>query len=217
MTAKVIGLGAGGHAKVVIEILRSLGDYEVVGMLDVDPQLHGSRILGVEVIGDDDCLPQLEREGIENVFIGVGTENDTAIRTRLYQRAVETGLTVISAIHPAAIVSSSAWLGAGVTVMAGVVVNAEARIGSNVIINTSAVVEHECVISDHAHVATGARLAGQVRVGVGALVGVGCCVRPGVRIGKHAIVGAGAVVVSDIPDNVLAIGTPARTARRLVA
>lgn len=210
---RVVGLGAGGHAKVLIEILRLKGGYEIVGLLDPDPALCDGDVLGVPVLGGDDLLPELRDQGVDYAFIGLGSVGDVGPRRRLYQTALRHGFQIVAAIHPQAVVSQSAEIGNGVTIMAGAIVNAAARLGDDVIVNTGAVVEHDCIIADHAHVATGAHLAGAVRVGEGAHVGLGSSVLQGVRIGLNAIVGAGAVVLEDVPDGTTVAGVPARVLR----
>jgi len=210
---KVVGLGAGGHAKVVIEILRDMGTYELVGLLDPKEELWNSEVLAVPVIGDDSLLPALYQEGISHVFIGVGSIGDTRPRRRLYERARLLGFEIVPAIHSNAVVSPSAKIGHGVTIMAGAVINATARLGENVVINTAAIVEHDCNISNHVHVATGARLASTVTIGEGVHVGAGATVRQSISIGDGAIVGAGAVVVEDVPPCTLVVGVPARPVR----
>jgi sugar O-acyltransferase (sialic acid O-acetyltransferase NeuD family) len=206
----VIGIGAGGHAKVVIEILRLVGGYDFVGLLDANPETWGTRLMGVGVLGDDVLLAKLYQEGVRCVFIGKGAVGDTGTRKRLYQEAQRLGFEVVRAVHPQAIVSSSAEIGNGPTVMAGAVINAAAHIGDNVIINTGAIVEHDCVVESHVHVATGARLAGGVRVGEGAHIGMGASIKQGITISRQAIVGAGAVVVRDVPDGMTVAGVPAK-------
>ena len=205
----VIGFGAGGHAKVVIEILRSTREYEIVGLLDTRIE-RGANVLGVEVLGDDSMMAELKARGIEHAFIGVGTVGDAQPRRQLYEKVVDFGFQIVPAIHAAAIVSSSAQIGVGPTIMAGAIVNANAVIGDNVIVNTGAIVEHDCVIGDHTHIATGARLAGGVHVGRGSHIGIGAVVRQEIKIGEGAIVGAGAVVVRDVPAGKTVIGVPAR-------
>lgn len=205
----VVGFGAGGHAKVVIEILRSVHEYEIVGLLDTRIG-RGTRVLGVEVLGDDSLMAELKQRGIEHAFIGVGTVGDAQPRRQLYEKVTDSGFQIVPAVHAAAIVSSSAKIGAGPTIMAGAIVNANAVIGENVIVNTGAIVEHDCVIGDHTHIATGARLAGGVHVGPGSHIGIGAVVRQEIRIGEGAIVGAGAVVVRDVPDFKTVIGVPAK-------
>lgn len=212
---QVIGLGAGGHAKVVIEILELMAGYELVGLLDANQQLWGTDILGVPVLGDDDLLPKLYNRGVGHAFIGLGTVGDTRPRRELYEKARRQGFQIVSAIHPQAIISPSAEIGHGPTVMAGAVINAAARLGDNVIVNTGAIVEHDCVVGNNVHIATGARLASTVYVGDGAHIGLGASVRQCIRIGRNAIVGAGSVVVDEVPDNVIVVGVPARMLRTL--
>ena len=207
---RIVGLGAGGHAKVVIEILRLLGGYEFAGLLDANAELRGNEISGVTVLGSDLLLPELHQQGVRWVFIGVGSVGDISRRRRLYQEAQSLGFAVAPAQHPQAIVSSSAEIGEGPTIMAGTVINAGARIGDNVIINTGAIVEHDCVIGSHVHVATGARLAGGVVVGAGSHIGMGASIKQGVTIGREAIVGAGAAVIRDVPEGMTVAGVPAK-------
>jgi sugar O-acyltransferase (sialic acid O-acetyltransferase NeuD family) len=207
---RVVGLGAGGHAKVVIEILRLLGGYELVGLLDAKPEMWGTKLSAVPVLGDDALLAELYQQGTRCAFIGVGTVGDASVRKRLYEEAHRLRFEVARAVHPQAIVSSSAKIGDGPTVMAGAVINAAASIGDNVIVNTGAIVEHDCIIGSHAHVATGARLGGGVSVGEGAHIGIGASIRQRVNISRNAIVGAGAVVVKDVPEGVTVVGVPAK-------
>ena len=213
MGVKVVGLGAGGHAKVVIEILRSHKSYELIGLLDPKPELQGKSVLGVPVLGDDNLLPALKREGICHFFVGLGSVGDTSPRRRLYELALQHGMKPVDAVHPQAVISPSAEIGEGITIMAGAVINACARLGVNVIVNTGVVVEHDCVIGDHVHIATGAQLASTVRVGAGAHIGAGATVRQRITIGDGAIVGAGAVVVKDVPPHTVVVGVPARPLR----
>jgi UDP-perosamine 4-acetyltransferase len=210
----VIGIGAGGHAKVMIEILLSAQEYEIIGLLDPKPALWNTKVLGIPVLGNDDLLPVLYQQGVRHAFIGLGTVGDAKPRIRLYNKAKRRGLSLVSVVYSQAMISPSAEIGEGVTIMPGAIVNAEAKVGANVIINTSAVIEHDCVIDRHVHIATGARLAGAVSVAEGAFVGAGATVKQGVTIGEHAIVGAGAVVIEDVPGNVTVVGVPAHVLRK---
>jgi UDP-perosamine 4-acetyltransferase len=215
MLMELIGLGAGGHAKGLIEIIRARGEHSVAGLLSADASQHGSTLLGAPVLGGDELLPALLDDATQHdrplgVFIAVGTVRSTHARQRLFDWVRSLGITVVDIVHPNAVVSPSATIATGVTMMAGVVVGADARIGVNVLLNTGAIVEHDCTVDDHVHVATGARLTGGVRVGRGALIGAGSCLLPGVTIGQRSIVGAGAVVTADVPNDRAAVGVPAR-------
>jgi sugar O-acyltransferase (sialic acid O-acetyltransferase NeuD family) len=191
-------IGAGGHARVIADILIEAGR-PPAAFLD-DAPTH-NRVLGIAVIRGLE-LPQPDSA----VIIAIG---DNFRREQLAHRYSAFDV----AIHPGATVSRDAEIGPGSVVMAGALINAGARIGSHCIINTGAIIDHDCLISDFAHVAPGAALGGNVSVGVGAMVGLGARVVHGRTIGDHTIVGAGSTVVRDLPDCVVAVGVPARTLR----
>jgi len=207
---KVIGLGAGGHARVVIDILCPDSKYEIVGLLDSNSKLHNQEVFGLPVLGDDEVLLNLLPQGVEHFFVGLGGVGDNRPRRRLFELALQHGLEPVEAIHSRACISPSANIGRGVTVMAGAVINACATIGINVIVNTGCIIEHDCVVCDHVHIASGAILASTVKVGEGAHIGAGATVRQCIDIGERAIVGAGAVVVEDVPADTTVVGVPAR-------
>lgn len=209
MSTKVIGLGAGGHAKVVIEILQLMGNYELVGLLDPIQELWGAEVLGVPVLGADDLLAELYDQGLRWAFIGLGTVGNSQSRIQLYKKICQHGFRLVPAIHPQAIISPSAQLGDGPTIMAGSIINAKALLGDDVIINTGAIVEHDCLLGDHVHIATGAQLAGDVKIGDCTHIGMGASIRQGITIGSGVVVGAGAVVVKDVAPNSIVAGVPA--------
>lgn len=214
---RVVGLGAGGHARVVMDILRLMGGYEIVGLLDRDRTLWATEVQGVRVLGGDDLLSDLYDRGVPYAFIGLGSVGNAAPRRELYHIALNHGFRIAAAIHPRAVIGESVEIGHGVTIMAGAIVNVAVRLGDNVIVNTGAIVEHDCVIGDHVHVATGAHVAGMVEVGEGAHVGLGASILQGVRIGPDAIVGAGTVVLGDVPAGTTVAGVPARVLREASA
>lgn len=198
-------VGAGGHAKVVIEAARAEGRFEVVGL--VDPRPPAERVMGLPVLGGDEALPRLRAEGVAWAFVALG---GNAARERIGARLRAAGFRLATIVHPSAVVMPSAAVGEGVVVMARVAVSAEARVEDLAILNTGAVVEHDNLIGTAAHVAPLAALAGNVRVGARALVGVGSAVRPGIAIGEDAVVGAGSAVVADVPAGATVGGVPAR-------
>ena len=207
---RVVGIGAGGHARVVLDILRRSGGYEVIGLLDWNRVLHGTFVDGVKVLGDDSELATLMNDGVRGAFIGVGGVASASSRRRLCELVEGLGLEFVSAIHPAATIAETARIGRGVTIMAGALVNAGAIIGDNVIVNTGAIVEHEVELGDHVHVACGATLAGGVKVEPEAHIGMAAAVLQGVRVGRGAVVGAGAVVLRDVAAGAVVGGVPAR-------
>jgi UDP-perosamine 4-acetyltransferase len=200
----VVLLGAGGHAKVVIEAFRAVGDTvaHCIGG-SADPET----LLGVPVIHDENELARLRSEGFQRAFVAIGSNK---VRDKLGAKLEALGFELVSIIHPRAWFSPSARMGRGAVVMAGSVVNACAVIGDLAIINTGATVDHDCVIGRCVHVAPQCALAGCVSVGERAMLGVGAKVIPGIRIGADATVGAGSVVVRDVNDAALVMGVPAR-------
>ena len=207
---KAIGIGAGGHAKVVVEILKLTHAYEIAGLLDSDKQKVGLELAGIPILGNDSLLRTLFDDGIRYAFVSLGSVGDSKLRRKLFDDARQIGYSMISAVHPNAIVSELVRLGTGNTIMAGCVINPGTQVGDNVILNTGSIVDHDCTIASHVHIATGACLSGGVTVGEGAHVGAGAVVRQGISIGPNSIVGAGAVVVKDVPANVTVLGVPAK-------
>lgn len=206
---KAVGLGAGGHAEVVLDAIRLIGGIEVVALLSAEPGSQGSLVAGVPVVGGDDQLPRLVTEGVTHAVVTVGSVTPGDLRRRLFMLITDAGLLPLSVVHPRAVVAASALVGRGAVILAGAIVNAGASIGDNAIINTASVIEHHCRIGRHAHIATGARLGGAVVVGDGAHVGLGAGVLQGIEIGPDATVGAGAMVTRHVAGGVTVIGVPA--------
>jgi len=202
-------LGGGGHASVVIEALQLVG-VSVRGILDPRPELHGTAVVGVPVLGGDELLEKLKSEGVTAFVLGVGSVGRTPRRRKLFESGLRLGLVPLTVIHPAATCSKWASLAEGVVVLANAVINANARIGLNAIINSGAIVEHGCSIGDHTHIASGARVLGDVQIGSDVFVGAGATVKQGVLIGRGAVVGAGAVVLHDVAPDLTVAGVPAR-------
>jgi sugar O-acyltransferase (sialic acid O-acetyltransferase NeuD family) len=197
---RVYVIGAGGHAKVVISLLRDL-EFEVAGIFDDDPAKWSGTLLGLAISGPIARLDDVPR------LPGIIAVGDNALRQSIAERF---DLDWLSAVHPRAHVDATADLAEGTVVMAGAVIQAEARLGRHVIVNTRASVDHDCVIGDFAHIAPGATLAGNGHMETGVLFGAGAVAVPGVRVGQWTTVGAGAVVVADVPGEVIAKGMPAR-------
>lgn len=194
-------IGAGGHAKVVVSLLRAAG-YSVVAIYDDSPSQHGREVFGVPVLGPVD---KLEDSPVTHAVIAIG---DCRVREQISRRFRQ--ITWVTAIHPSAYVDPTARLGEGTVVFAGAVVQPDAVIGSHVIINTGATVDHDCRVEDFVHLAPGVHLAGGVRVARGAFLGAGAVVAPYRTIGRGTLVGAGGVVIGDLPDGVTAVGVPAK-------
>jgi UDP-perosamine 4-acetyltransferase len=203
----VLIIGASGHAKVCIEVLRATGLYRPCACLA--PHSASATVLDVPVVEapDTEGLVRFRSEGVSLAFVALGANK---LRDLVGFAAERAGFTLVTAIDPTARLSVSARVGVGVLLMPGAVVNAEAVLGDLSIVNSAAVVEHDCQLGRAAHVGPGAVLAGAVTVGVRAFIGAGAVVRPGIHVGADAIAGAGAAIVRNVPDATTVIGVPAR-------
>lgn len=213
MRKKIVILGAGGHAKVIADFINK-DIYELVGFLDKDKAYVGQLLNGIPILGDDRNPLFWKEQGISACAIGIGHIGNCAVRNRVFENYKNAGYEVLTVIHPSSIISPSAVIKEGAVVMPGAVVNANAVIGENSIINSNAVVEHDVIIGRGVHVAPGSTVSGGTVVGKNVLIGAGSTIIQSITIGANTIIGAGATVVSDIPDNVLAVGCPAKVIRR---
>lgn len=203
--------GAGGHAKVVADIVRQRGGWEIVGFIDdANPERHRQPFCGSTILGGRERLEDLHREGVRHALLAFGHCETRLEHTGLLHRL---GYELPTAVHPRAIVAPDAVIGPGTVVVAGAVINPGATIGKSVIVNTLAGVDHDCRIGDAVHVCPGVRLAGNVAVGTAAWVGIGATVIQNIKIGDRATIGAGAVVLHDIPADAVAYGVPAKVHR----
>jgi sugar O-acyltransferase (sialic acid O-acetyltransferase NeuD family) len=198
--ARLYVFGGGGHARVIVATAAAAG-YEVGGIFDDNPQLLGTDVDGIQVLGPfEGTLPD---DALSVIAIG-----DNGTRSRVAERL--SGHTFATIVHPRAIVHESVGLGEGTVVFAGAIIQPGTTVGRHGIINTGATVDHDCNLRDFVHVAPGTHLAGNVNVGDHAFMGIASAAIPGVRIGNGATVGAGGVVIRDVPDGARVVGVPAR-------
>jgi sugar O-acyltransferase (sialic acid O-acetyltransferase NeuD family) len=210
---KAVLIGAGGHARVVLDAARSAKDIDIIAVVDAKKELAGTRFEGLEVIGDESALPKARERGATAIVLGVGSIDVGDARRTLYERVARLGFELPAVVHRTAIVSPTATIGSADVVFAGVVVNPGAKVGTNVILNTACIVEHDVRVGDHSHISPGAHLAGGVVVGERCHIGIGATILQGVKIGDGAVVGAGAVVLRDVPATDRVAGVPARSIR----
>jgi sugar O-acyltransferase (sialic acid O-acetyltransferase NeuD family) len=200
VSGPIVVFGAGGHGKVVCDILLASG-VEVAGFID-DGKI-GARVLGLPVVGGRAWL-----EGRSaRVALGIG---DNAARERVAEACLKAGASLVTAIHPRAVVAASATVGEGAVVMALAVVNPDAEIQRGAIVNTGAVIEHDCLVGAFAHVSPGAAMAGACKVHARAHLGIGAAMLPGTAVVAGAVVGGGAVVTRDVAARSVVLGVPAK-------
>lgn len=203
----IIIFGAGGHAKVIADIIEKQKVYKLIGFLD-DNVTSGTKVYGYEVLGGKEYIA----ENADILFGGIIALGDNWIRKTVTEviKELNGNFNFVTAIHPSASIGRGVSIGDGSVVMAGSIINSDAIIGNNCIINTKSSVGHDSVISDYATVAPNATIAGEVKIGECATMSISSTIIQGRSIGKHTVVGAGATVLEDIPDYVTAYGTPAK-------
>jgi UDP-perosamine 4-acetyltransferase len=208
MSSAVIILGAGGHAKVLIDAMLTSSAI-ILGVVDSNTALRDGNLLGVPVLGGDEVVNTYLPSEIQLVN-GLGSVGIPSKRQQLYEKFKQLGFDFSTIIHPSAIIASHVEQGEGAQIMAGAVIQPCCRIGANSIINTRASVDHDCIIGDHVHIAPGVTLSGGVTIGSGTHVGTGATIIQGVTIANDCLVAAGAVVTRDLIAGTKVRGVPAR-------
>ena len=205
---KIIVLGAGGHAKVVVDTLRAQG-ITVDGI--VDPHLAKSETLwrGLNVLGSDEKLLELDTNDYLLVN-GVGSLPGNNLRQKLFTKFKVAGFDFLTIIHPTAIIGAGVQLEEGVQVMAGAIIQPDCHVAKNTILNTGVTLDHDCRVGANVHIAPGVNISGDVVISDGAHVGTGASIVQGVTIGKGSLIGAGTVVVRSVPDNAKLLGQQPR-------
>ena len=208
-------IGAGGHAKVVADIILKhienlKEEIRIAGFLDDGYSFEENReIFGIKIIGKIDYVLELSQD-INNYFvIAIGSN---LIREKI---TLKYNLNYYTAIHPDSIIGNNVDIGIGSVVMAGTIINSYSKIGKHCIINSGAIIEHDNVIEDFVHIAPKSAIAGGVKIGKGSWIGIGSSIIQNIEIGAEAFIGAGSVVVKNIGTKVKAYGNPCREVERV--
>lgn len=209
----VLVVGAGGHARAVLEAIRAAGVYRVVGLID-SFQPVGTVRFGYRVVGGEADIPRLlDESALEGVVLAVGDNfQRAAFWARIQAAAPEARLRGV--IHPAAVVAPDVALGAGAVILPGAVVVSGSRIGQGSLINTSASLDHDGEMGAWASLAPGVVAGGCVCIGARAWIGLGARIIQQVKVGADTVVGAGSLVLQDLPEEAVAFGSPARVVRQ---
>ncbi len=204
----VIVSGASGqHATVVYECAR-LSGLDVDGFVTFEPN-ESLEILDCPNLG---TLAEILGKGGNVSFIVACGSNDE--RQKLANFVMEREGRLQSVQHPRSIISPSAHISPGCSVMAGAIVGPRASLGYSTIVNHGAVVDHDCIVSDYVNICPGACIGGSTALSKGVFLGLNSSVIQGVKIGAWTRIGAGAVVLSDLPEHVTAVGVPARIVQK---
>lgn len=200
----IILIGAGGHSKVIQDIISSSKMGRIHAILD-DAITTRKAENGV-IYSDMTFINEINIIDFK-YCIGIGSNK---ARKTIYNKINIPIENYITLIHPTAVISKSARVGFGTVIMPNAVINADTKVGNHCIINSGAVVEHDNEIGDFAHISPNATLTGTVTIGEGSHIGAGSTIIPGKQVGSWTTIGAGAVVIEDIGNNETAIGIPAK-------
>lgn len=209
---KIIIVGGGGHAKVLISIIKEIPKFNILGYVDMADK---GRVLGAKYLGNDSKLAEIKRKHPNiSAVIGIGSTGISEKRREIAQKLGLLKFSLPVIISPTAVVKESVRLGEGAVVLDGAVINVDATIGKCAIINSKVCIDHDCEIGDFVHVAPGATLCGGVAVRDNSFVGAGSTVIQYKTIGRDCLIAAGATVVKDCKAPGVYIGTPSRLKKK---
>jgi UDP-N-acetylbacillosamine N-acetyltransferase len=209
---EVIVFGAGGHGRVVAETAEHAG-WTIAGFIDDNTTARTHITSRHSVLGNREWLSTVPRDEYQ-IALGIG---DNYIRGSIALFLESLGFVIAIIISPTAVISPSAQIGVGSVVLPGVIINSMATIGKGTIINSGVIVEHDSEIGEYAHLSPRSVLGGGVHVGEFTHIGIGSSILPRVSVGSRSILGAGSVATRAVPDDVVAVGAPARIQRNVTA
>lgn len=206
---KIVVFGAGGHAKVVIDIIEREGRYTIGVVYDADH--NKNNIMGYNIVHN---LHILSEDGYNKGIIAVG-HNWTRYQLLRNIESQVPGFSYITSIHPHTSIARNVKIGNGTVVMAGCCINSDSQIGNHCIINTHTSLDHENIVGDFANVSPGVITGGNVKIGEYSFIGIGVNIIQKTNIGAYTFIGAGSLVIDEIHDKVLAYGNPCKVIRSI--
>jgi len=210
--SRILVIGGADQGRQVIDAVSTRSEHEVVGVLD-GALAVGTDVAGVPVVGStDDVKQSVHALGVDGFVVAIGDNFTRGAVLDAVARACPE-IVAVTVVHAAAVVARDAVVGGGSILLAGSVIGNGSVVGRGVLFGTLSSIDHDCVLDDVVSLAPGAHTAGSVRIGRASALGVGASVIHRVTIGADTVVGAGAVVLTDLPDRVVAYGTPAKVGR----
>jgi sugar O-acyltransferase (sialic acid O-acetyltransferase NeuD family) len=207
MNNKIIIVGAGGHAKIIIDSLLSIGSYDIKIL---DDKKINQLLLGCLVEYGENDLNKLKLLGYNSAFVAIGSIGDITIRKKFYDILKKKKFRIPIIIDPSAMVSKYSTIGEGVYIGKGSIVNSDSKIGKMSIINSGSIIEHDVSIGEFVHVSPGSTILGNCIINNNTHIGANSVIKQGLSIGFNSLIGIGSVVTKDIGDNILAYGNPTK-------
>jgi sugar O-acyltransferase (sialic acid O-acetyltransferase NeuD family) len=209
MKKRLIIIGASGHGKVVADIAEKMGKWQEFVFLDDN---KSKKICGnFKVIGA--TIDTHKYVGDSDFFVAVG---DNLTREKIQEKLQSVGASIVTLVHPSAVIAGDVDIGIGTAIMAGVVINSATIIGKGCIINTNASLDHDNILGDYVHISPGVNIAGSVKIGHGTWIGIGASVINNIEISAKCMIGAGAVVTSNIVEKGIYVGMPAKLIKPII-
>lgn len=199
---KLMIIGAGGHAKVALDIALLMNKWGEIQFLDDN---KSGEIFGYEIVGT--IKESINFIDTHDFFIAIGDNN---LRSSIYKKIYLQNFSIVSLIHPGSTISQFSYIGEGTIVMAGSIINSGTKIGNGSIVNTNSSIDHDCSIGDFVHISPGVSIGGTTKIGSGTRIGIGASVKNNIHILENVVLGAGACVVSNIKKPGIYIGVPAK-------
>ena len=197
---KIILIGAGGHAKSCIDVIKSTRKYKIIGILDKDKK---GRFENIKILGNENYLNKIKNKTSISVSITVGQIKSYRLRENLFEKVKNLKFNLPKIVSKYSLVSKKSSIDQGTMIFHNVFINSNVTVGKNCIINTSALLEHDVTIGDNCHISTGSILNGGVIIGNRTFIGSGSRIKEGVKVGNNCIIGMGSIIKKDISDFVL--------------
>ena len=202
---RLLIIGARGQGKVVLDCAISTEQYDSFAFMTTEPEMGG--IDEYPLLDQNKTSIEYIKDNFDEIIVAVGLNNQA--RLKVTNEFEDKGVEIATLIHPKATVSKLSKIGKGSVILANSVINPYASVGRACIINTGSIVEHDCTVEDGVHMSPNSTIAGRVHVGKCTWICMGSSVAHDISIGENSTIGAGAVVLENVPDNVLVAGIPA--------
>lgn len=202
---------AGGLGRDVLKMARYInrqqGRWEEVFF--IDDHFTSGEMNNAPVIRFEKYLKQRNNHTDEFVI----ANGEAVYRKQIYQKLKESGCVFTNIVHPNVYLDEYDFIQDGAIITEGNVLGGNIHIGKCTYVSLACILGHDVVLEDFVTLSHDVNLSGSVHIGEGTYIGTGTVIRDEVTIGKNCIIGMGSLVTRDIPDNVVAYGSPCRAVR----